>query len=105
MLWPLTRPTTDAPRFPESASSTAARQTYPSARNPSSGKPRPKASGEGKVLVALIADSGGLYALYDRRDRHHAAVKDALQGELGPIILPAAALAEIDYLLRTKLGL
>jgi len=54
--------------------------------------------------VALIADSGGLYALYDRRDQNHQAVKEAVGEETGPIILPAAILAEVDYLLRTKLG-
>jgi uncharacterized protein len=54
--------------------------------------------------VALIADSGGLYALYDRRDKNHAAVRAAVEKEPGPIVLPAAILAELDYLLRTKLG-
>jgi predicted nucleic acid-binding protein len=54
--------------------------------------------------VALIADSGGLYALYDRRDKNHAAVRVAVEKESGPIVLPAAILAELDYLLRTKLG-
>jgi uncharacterized protein len=54
--------------------------------------------------VALIADSGGLYALYDRRDKNHAAVRVAVEKERGPIVLPGAILAELDYLLRTKLG-
>ena len=55
--------------------------------------------------MALIADSGGLYALYDARDKHHRAVREAVGKETGPIILPMAILAEIDYLLRLKLGL
>lgn len=54
--------------------------------------------------MALVADSGGLYALYDARDKHHRAVRDAVGAEAGPIILPTVILAEIDYLLRTKLG-
>ena len=54
--------------------------------------------------MALIADSGGLYALYDARDKHHRAVKETAGAEAGPIILPMAILAEIDYLLRSKLG-
>lgn len=54
--------------------------------------------------MALIGDSGALYALYDRRDRHHRAVREAVEAEAGPIVLPAAILAELDYLLRMRLG-
>jgi len=54
--------------------------------------------------MALIADSGAIYALYDIRDRYHLPVKDVVDQELGPIILPMAILAEIDYLLRIRLG-
>jgi predicted nucleic acid-binding protein len=54
--------------------------------------------------VALVADSGALYALYDKRDRNHRAVREALQAEDGPILIPAALLAEIDYMLRVKIG-
>lgn len=54
--------------------------------------------------MALIADSGGLYALYDSRDKNHRAVKEAVRTEAGPIILPVAILAELDCLLRVKLG-
>jgi len=53
--------------------------------------------------MALIADSGAIYALYDSRDRHHAAVADLID-ESETIILPMAILAEIDYLLRVRLG-
>jgi predicted nucleic acid-binding protein len=55
--------------------------------------------------VALIADSGGLYALYDSRDKNHRLVREAVRAEAGPIILPVAILAELDYLLRVKLGI
>jgi predicted nucleic acid-binding protein len=54
--------------------------------------------------VTLIADSGALYALYDADDRHHEAVKRALAAARGPIIVPTALLAEVDYLLREFLG-
>ena len=54
--------------------------------------------------MALIADSGAIYALYDADDRHHAAVAAAVQDDPGPVIIPAATLAEIDYLLREHLG-
>jgi predicted nucleic acid-binding protein len=54
--------------------------------------------------MALIADSGAIYALYDARDRHHAAVTRVIESEKGAIIVPMATLAEIDYLLRIRLG-
>ncbi len=54
--------------------------------------------------MAVVADSGALYALYDRRDRNHRAVREALRAEHGPILIPAAILAEIDYLLRVRIG-
>lgn len=55
--------------------------------------------------MALIADSGGLYALYDSRDKNHRSVREVVRAETGPIILPVAILSELDYLLRVKLGI
>jgi uncharacterized protein len=55
--------------------------------------------------MALICDTGGVYALYDADDDHHAAVREIVQAERGPLFLPTALLAEIDYLLTTRLGL
>ena len=52
----------------------------------------------------MIADSGALYALYDKRDSNPRAVREALRAEDGPILIPAALLSEIDYLLRVKIG-
>jgi uncharacterized protein len=54
--------------------------------------------------MALVADTGALYALYDADDLHHAAVRQVVEGERGPIILPVVILAELDYLLREFLG-
>jgi len=53
--------------------------------------------------MALIADSGAIYALYDARDRHHRAVAQAVDRESGPILIPVAILAEMGYLLRVRL--
>lgn len=54
--------------------------------------------------MALICDTGGIYALYDADDAHHAAVRAAVEAEVGPLYLPAILLAELDYLLTTRLG-
>jgi uncharacterized protein len=54
--------------------------------------------------MALVADSGAIYAIYDASDRHHAAVTDVIAEETGSILIPMVILAEIDYLLRVRLG-
>jgi uncharacterized protein len=54
--------------------------------------------------MALVADSGAIYALYDSRDEHHSAVTEVIDQESETIIVPMAILAEIDYLLRVRLG-
>jgi len=54
--------------------------------------------------MAVVADSGAIYALYDAGDRHHKSVVRALRSERGPVILPSAILSEVDYLLREFLG-
>ena len=55
--------------------------------------------------MSLVADTGGLYALYDADDAHHAAIRDIVHEERGPIIVPSAVLGELDYLLREFLGI
>ena len=52
--------------------------------------------------MALIADSGGIYALYDRRDAAHAKVRAAVEREKDKIIIPSVVLTEIDYMLRMR---
>ncbi len=54
--------------------------------------------------MAAVADSGAIYGLYNRRDRHHRALRAAILSEPGAILLPAAILSEIDYLITAKLG-
>ena len=49
--------------------------------------------------MALICDTGGVYALYDADDAQHAAVREVVEAEPGPLFLPVILLAEIDYLL------
>jgi predicted nucleic acid-binding protein len=54
--------------------------------------------------MALICDTGAIYALYDADDVHHAAAKAVVEAEAGPLFLPMVLLAEIDYLLTSRLG-
>lgn len=54
--------------------------------------------------MAIVADSGAVYGLYDRRDANHAGLRDAIEKIRDQIVLPAPILGEIDYLLRVRLG-
>jgi len=52
----------------------------------------------------IVADTGGILALLDRNDRHHAAVRLLFEREGGRWILPWAILPEVDYLANRNLG-
>ena len=52
----------------------------------------------------IIVDTGGVLALLDRNDRHHAAVRLLFEREGGRWILPWAILPEVDYLAERNLG-
>ncbi|MCL4206853.1 MAG: PIN domain-containing protein [Pirellulaceae bacterium] len=54
--------------------------------------------------MAVVCDTGGVYALYDADDAHHATVKVVVESEPGALLLPTILLAEIDYLFNTRLG-
>jgi predicted nucleic acid-binding protein len=55
--------------------------------------------------LAIVADSGAIFALYDKKDRHHTAVRRVLDQERSLVVIPAAVLGELDYLLREHLGI
>jgi predicted nucleic acid-binding protein len=48
--------------------------------------------------VALVVDSGVLYATLDSDDRHHATCKELLAGTREPRIVPSPVLTEVDWL-------
>jgi uncharacterized protein len=52
----------------------------------------------------IVADTGAIVALVDRRDRHHSALRRLFEGDPGAWLLPWAILPEVDYLLATQLG-
>jgi len=55
--------------------------------------------------MALVADSGGIYGLYDASEKKHRSIRKAFESEPGLAIIPMPVLSEIDYLLRTRLGI
>jgi predicted nucleic acid-binding protein len=55
--------------------------------------------------MALICDTGAVYALYDADDTHHAAARRVVEAETGPLFLPVVLLAEIDFLVTARLGI
>jgi uncharacterized protein len=54
--------------------------------------------------VTLILDTGPMVALADQDDPVAPALLELLQGEPGPLILPAPTSAEVDYLLGRRFG-
>lgn len=55
--------------------------------------------------MAVVCDTGAVYALYDADDIHHSACQGFIEQERGPLFLPIVLLAEIDYLLASRLGI
>jgi len=53
--------------------------------------------------MTVIADTGALFALYDKDDAYHSAVLNVIE-KTGTIVIPDGLLAEIDYLLCKFLG-
>jgi len=54
--------------------------------------------------MEIVADSGGIYGLYDRRDPAHVGLRRVLESERTPVVIPSVTLGEIDYLFRSRLG-
>lgn len=52
----------------------------------------------------IVADTGAVLALFDRRETHHAAVRAVFDADPESWLLPWAVLPEIDYLVSTRLG-
>ena len=52
----------------------------------------------------IILDTSGLLAAIDESQRHHAAAMNALRAAPPPWLLSPFVLAELDYLLATRVG-
>ena len=53
--------------------------------------------------MALILDTGPLYAALDRSDADHAACRRLLEEADEPLIVPAPVLVEVDYWIHVRL--
>jgi hypothetical protein len=54
--------------------------------------------------VAILLDTGIVYAYYDRSDRWHSAAAKLLAAEVGGLMLPSPVVPEVDHLLGARLG-
>jgi predicted nucleic acid-binding protein len=53
--------------------------------------------------VALILDTGPLYASLDRSDGDHAACRRLIETVDEPLVIPAPVLVEVDYWIHARL--
>jgi uncharacterized protein len=54
--------------------------------------------------VALILDTGPLYAALDRSDADHAACRALIEGANESLVIPAPVLVEVDYWIHQRLN-
>lgn len=54
--------------------------------------------------MALICDTGPLYAAMDRADADHEACAELLAGAEEPLLVPAPVVVELDWLAANRLG-
>ena len=52
----------------------------------------------------ILADTSGLLSLYNRREPTHESVAEAVAQEPGPFVVSPYVVAELDYLVATRLG-
>lgn len=54
--------------------------------------------------MALILDTGPLYAALDRSDADHAACRALIESADEPLVIPAPVLVEVDYWIQQRLN-
>ena len=55
--------------------------------------------------MALVLDTGPLYAALDRGDAHHRECRRLIEAAVEPLVVPAPVLVEVDYWVRKWLQL
>ena len=53
--------------------------------------------------MALIIDTGPLYASLDRSDQDHAACRKLIEEASEPLVIPSPVLVEVDYWIHERL--
>lgn len=54
--------------------------------------------------MAVVLDTGVVYAYYDRQDTWHEKSVELLKSEPGQLVLPSPIIPEVDHLLGVRLG-
>ena len=54
--------------------------------------------------MALIVDTGPLFAAMDRRDPDHLACRDLIESTTEPLVVPAPVMVEVEWLSSSRLG-
>ena len=54
--------------------------------------------------MALILDTGPLYASLDRSDADHGACRALIEASTEPLLVPAPVLVEVDYWIQQRLN-
>ncbi len=54
--------------------------------------------------MAVLIDTGILYAYYDRSDSWHKRTLTLFRAEQGALVIPAPVIPEVDHLLGKRLG-
>jgi len=52
----------------------------------------------------IVVDTSALFAVFDADHPRHGAVRKAFDAERGPFLLSCFVIAEVDYLLATRIG-
>lgn len=52
----------------------------------------------------IVADTSGLLALFNAREPRHDDVRKAVEREVEPMVVSPYVVAEVDYLVATRLG-
>ena len=52
----------------------------------------------------IVLDTSGLLAALASNDKHHLEATSVLDADAGPFLIPAGILAEVGYMVETKLG-
>ncbi len=53
--------------------------------------------------MALVLDTGPLYASLDRSDADHAACRELIEGAAEALVIPAPVIVEVDYWIGRRL--